>query len=64
MSSEFEFCITQARSPVYGGRPATLMAAGLPVDELCWGIERARTLRRTHFKAIFDRYCRLFASKA
>ena len=58
MSSEFEIYDTKAMAPVYGGRPATILATGLPCDELCRGLNRARALRKAHFKACISRFTR------
>lgn len=46
---------TKAMSPVYDSRPAATMAVGLPCDELCRGMYRARELRNTHLKALMSR---------
>jgi hypothetical protein len=54
MDRIIECCDTKAMSPVYDSRPA-IMAAGLPCDELCRGMSRARELRRTHLKALMSR---------
>ena len=51
MSRFFEDRDTKAMSPVYDVRPAT-MAAGLPCDELCRSLYRAREMRRASLRGV------------
>lgn len=46
---------TKAMSPVYDFTHPAVMAAGLPYDELCRGVYRARELRGARLKALTSR---------
>ena len=55
MNSYPECCDTKAMSPAYDSGPAAAMAAGLPCDELCRSMYRARTLRNAHLNMLVKR---------
>jgi hypothetical protein len=61
MNGELNRRDLESMSPVYERRSHAILTAGLPCDELCRGMHRARELRRRYFKTIVDRR---FASPA